>query len=43
MRGARAADHYAQGYSMIDMLQRGKRMLGKHWNEDWEQILPRYL
>ena len=42
--GSGAASHYAQGYSIIDFLLRGKRRggYGKKWDPNWDQILPRY-
>ncbi len=39
---ARAADHYAQAYAMLDFLIRGEETLGKRWNERWSEILPIY-
>ena len=32
---ARAADHYAQAYAMVDFLVRGKETLGKRWDDRW--------
>ncbi|MGE3173124.1 MAG: hypothetical protein AB7O97_10910 [Planctomycetota bacterium] len=40
--GPRAADHYAQAYSMIDFLKRGPDRLGKRFDESWNSILDKY-
>lgn len=40
--GERAADHYAQGWSLVDFLLRGSRRAGRSWNPEWERILPTY-
>ena len=40
--GARAADHYAQAWAMVDFLMRGKSKLGARWNARWSEILPIY-
>lgn len=40
--GARAPDHYAQGYSLIDFLRRGPDKLGRRFDESWKRILETY-
>jgi hypothetical protein len=40
--GARAPDHYAQGYSLIDFLRRGPDALGRKFDQGWTKILETY-
>lgn len=40
--GPRAADHYAQAYSMIDFMKRGASVLGKKFDPKWGTILDTY-
>jgi len=40
--GGRAADYYAQAYSMIDFFRRGKKELGAAWDPAWDGILDTY-
>lgn len=40
--GPRQADHYAQGWAMVDFLVRGEDVLGGRWNDRWSEILPIY-
>ena len=41
--GRRGADHYAQGYSFVDFLFRGKKKTGRKWDPSWDDIIPTYV
>jgi hypothetical protein len=40
--GARAPDHYAQAWVMVDFLKRGEEKLRSRWDPSWSKILPNY-